>query len=109
MFRVENLKKFVVDFFMFMLVFIMLLVVPAIGDTIQHNYKQPCVVYEVTDTYTTFIDPVGYLWDVFDTDYKKGDEVIVYFHDNFTDFDREDDIIKKVNLIEEIWDEEIIY
>ena len=78
---------------------IVFFVIPAIADTYQHNYKQPCIVYEVTDTHTTFIDPVGYLWDVFDTDYKKGDEVIVYFHDNFTDFDREDDIIKKVKRV----------
>ena len=100
MFRVENLKRFVVDFFMFMLVFIMLLVVPAIGDTIQHNYSQQCDVYEVHDTYTTFIDPVGYLWDYETTEYKKGDSVKIYFHDNFTDSKREDDVIRKIKKVD---------
>lgn len=77
-----------------------LFIFPAIGDTIQHNYKQQYGVYEVNDTYTTFIDPCGYLWDVFDTDYVKGEQVVIYFHDNFTDFDRTDDIIKKVKRVD---------
>lgn len=94
------MKNTIKKIFLGVAVMSVLFIFPAIGDTIQHNYKQPCVVYEVTDTYTTFIDPVGYLWDVFDTDYKKGDEVIIYFHDNFTDYNREDDVIKKIKRVE---------
>ena len=94
------MRKLIKKIFLGVGLFSVLVIIPAIADTYQHNYKQLCVVYEVTDTHTTFIDPVGYLWDVFDTNYKKGDEVIVYFHDNFTDFDREDDVIKKVKRVD---------
>lgn len=96
----NKLKKMVNNFLMGLTVMMIFLIIPAIAETYQHNYKQPCVVYEVTDTYTVFVDPVGYLWDVFDTNYKKGDEVIIYFHDNFTDFNREDDIIKKIKRVD---------
>ena len=75
-------------------------IVPALADTYQHNYSQICEVYEVTDTTTTFIDPVGYLWDVCDTNYTKGETVKVYFFDNFTDFNRKDDEIKKVKRVD---------
>lgn len=100
MFKVENLKRFVIDFFMFMVALICLLVIPAIGDTIQHNYSQICEVYEVDETTTTFIDPVGYLWDYETTEFTKGDTVKVYFHDNFTDFNRKDDEITKVKRVD---------
>lgn len=75
-------------------------IVPVFADTYQHNYSQICKVYEVNDTETVFIDPVGYLWSVEDTDYTKGETVKVYFHDNFTDFNREDDVIKKVKRVD---------
>lgn len=74
-------------------------IVPALADTYQHNYSQICEVYEVTDTTTTFVDPVGYLWDINDTNYVKGETVKVYFFDNFTDFNRKDDEIKKVKKV----------
>lgn len=93
MFKCEgSVKKFVVE----LVVALMIIVVPAIGDTIQHNYSQVCDVYEVGETTTTFIDPVGYLWEVNDVDYEVGETVKIYFHDSFTDFDRTDDIIKKI-------------
>ena len=79
---------------------IVFFVLPAIADTYQHNYKQPCVVYEVTDTYTTFIDPCGYLWEVNDNNYVEGETVKISFHDNFTESTREDDIIKKVKRVD---------
>ena len=82
------------------IVIVVLFVVPALADTYQHNYTQICEVYEVTDTTTTFIDPVGYLWDVNDTNYEKGETVKVYFFDNFTDFNREDDEITKVKRVD---------
>lgn len=96
----NKLKKMVNNFFMGLIVMMVFLIIPVAADTYQHNYKQQCGVYEVNDTYTTFIDPCGYLWDVFDTDYVKGEQVIIYFHDNFTDFDRTDDIIKKVKRVD---------
>lgn len=100
MFRVENLKRFVVELFMVFVLLMVLLLLPAIGETYQHNYTQICDVYLVDDTTTVFIDPVGYLWEVNDTDYVKGETVKLYFHDNFTEYTREDDIIKKVKRVD---------
>lgn len=101
MFRVENVKRFAIDFFIFMVMFVCLLVFPAIGDTIQHNYTQVCTVYEVNDDVVTFIDPCGYLWDYVTTEsFNEHDTVKLYFHDNFTDFNREDDIIRKIKRVD---------
>lgn len=100
MFRCENVKRFVVEFLTAICALVLFLGVPVIGDTIQHNYTQQCDVYEIHDTYTTFIDPVGYLWDYGTTEYKKGDSVKIYFHDNFTDTNREDDIIRKIKRVD---------
>ena len=100
MFAVENLKRFVVELFMVFVLLMVLLLLPAIGETYQHNYTQVCDVYLVDDTTTVFIDPVGYLWEVNDTDYVKGETVKLYFHDNFTEYTREDDIIKKVKRVD---------
>lgn len=95
--RMNHMKKTIIYTIIMLFVFI---IVPALADTYQHNYSQICEVYEVTDTTTTFVDPVGYLWDVNDTNYVKGETVKVYFFDNFTDFNREDDIIKKVKRVD---------
>ena len=100
MFAVENLKRFVVELFMVFVLLMVLLLLPAIGETYQHNYTQVCDVYLVDDTTTVFIDPVGYLWEVNDTDYVEGETVKLYFHDNFTEYTREDDIIKKVKRVD---------
>lgn len=79
---------------------IVFFVLPAIADTYQHNYSQICEVYSVEGNTTVFIDPVGYLWEVNDTDYVKGETVKLYFHDNFTEYTREDDIIKNVKRVD---------
>ena len=94
------MKNFMKNFFMSAVVIMVLLLFPAIGETIQHNYSQICEVYMVTDSDTIFIDPVGDLWSVTDTNYKKGETVEIQFHDNFTDYTREDDIIKKVKRVD---------
>ena len=78
---------------------IVFLVLPAIADTYQHNYTQICDVYSVEGNTTIFIDPCGYLWEVNDNNYVEGETVKVYFHDNFTETTREDDIIKKVKRV----------
>ena len=94
------MKDFIKNFFVGMVAMMVILVFPIIGESIQHNYSQVCEVYMITDTETIFIDPVGYLWSVTDTDYKKGETVKVYFNDNFTDYIREDDIITKVKRVD---------
>ena len=79
---------------------VVIIIFPAIGGTIQHNYNQICTVYEVNENSTTFIDPCGYLWEVNDTDYELHETVKIYFHDNFTDFNREDDVIRKIKRVD---------
>ena len=79
---------------------IVFFVLPAIADTYQHNYTQICDVYSVEGDTTLFIDPCGYLWEVNDNNYVEGETVKVYFHDNFTETTREDDIIKKVKRVD---------
>ena len=76
------------------------IIAPIFADTYQHNYSQICKVYKVNDTETIFIDPVGYLWSVNDTNYTEGETVKVYFHDSFTDFNREDDEITKIKRVD---------
>ena len=100
MFKMENPKNFIREFSVAVVALILFLGVPIIGDTIQHNYTQQCDVYKVHDTYTTFIDPVGYLWDYETTEYTKGDSVKIHFHDNFTDTNREDDIIISIKRVD---------
>ena len=96
----NKLKKMVNNFFMCFTVMIVFLIIPAIADTYQHNYSQICEVYEVNDTETVFIDPVGYLWSIEDINYTEGETVKIYFHDSFTDFNREDDVIKKIKRVD---------
>jgi hypothetical protein len=97
----ENKRTFVRDFILVMIAFICLLVVPAIGDTYQHNYTQVCEVYEVDGDVVTFIDPCGYLWDYVTTEeFNKHDTVKIYFHDAFTDSNREDDVIRKIKRVD---------
>ena len=99
LFIFEDAKKFYRELFMFVSALVLIIGFPVLGDSIQHNYKQVCQVYEVHETYTTLIDPCGYLWDIYDTDYAIGDTVKVSFHDNFTYFNREDDVILKVKRV----------
>lgn len=100
MFAVENVKRFVVELFMVFVLLMVLLLLPAIGETYQHNYTQICDVYSVEGNTTLFIDPCGYLWEVNDNNYVEGETVKISFHDNFTESTREDDIIKKVKRVD---------
>ena len=96
----NKFKKMVNNFFMGLVVMMVFLIIPAIAETYQHRYTQICTVYEIHEEYTTFIDPCGYLWDVFDTNYEPHETVKIYFDDNLTDFDREDDIIRKIKRVD---------
>ena len=92
--------------------FIVLFVAPAIGETYQHQYKQLCIIYEIHDDgIVDFIDPTGEVFCI-DTieydvctkwlgdDYKVGDAYMVKFFDNFTDYNRTDDMILKVKRVD---------
>ena len=85
----------------FMILALTLVVLPAIGETMQHKYTQQCDVYEVDEdtNLTTFIDPCGYLFAVEDTNYIVGDSYKITFFDNFTERDRTDDVIVKIKRV----------
>lgn len=99
MFKCENVKKFIVEFVGFTSVVFILLLFPALGDTIQHTYTQYGTVYEVKENETLIVDATDNIWSVYDTDYTEGESVKIKFHDNFTDFNREDDEILKVKRV----------
>ena len=64
------------------------------------HYETTAKVYSVDDAGTLFIDGAGYLWEVYDTDYKVGEFVTLTFDNNMTDYTRNDDIITKVKTLD---------
>lgn len=94
------------------ILFIILIIVPAIGESYQHQYEQLCIIYEIHDDgIVDFIDPTGEIFCI-DTieygvctkwlgdNYKIGDAYMIKFFDNFTDYDRTDDIILKIKRVD---------
>ena len=77
----------------------MLVGMNGLANYIQHNYTMGAVVLEVNDFETVFVDDMGEMYAVTETDYTVGEEVKLYFHDNFTDSDRKDDYIRKVKRV----------
>ena len=102
-------KKMIIYSIILIIVFI---IVPAIMESYQHQYKQLCAIYSINEDGTVdFIDPTGELFyidtvedNVFtewlDDDYKVGDTYMVKFFDNFTDYDRTDDGIVTIKRVD---------
>ena len=82
------------------MIFATLLLVHAKCVEMDSNYSTVATVYSVDDTSTIFIDGAGYLWEVYDTDYKTGEFVTLYFDNNRTDYTRNDDKIVKVKNLD---------
>lgn len=97
-FRIENPKEFKRNILLFIVVALLILF-PAIGDTMQCRYTQYGTVLEVDEDETLIVDAIGDVWCIYDTDYHVGDEVKIYFDTNCTDYTHEDDIILKVKKI----------
>lgn len=101
--------KMIVYGIILMIVFI---IVPAIMESYQHQYKQLCTIYSINEDGTVdFIDPTGELFyidtvedEVFtewlDADYKIGDAYNIVFFDNFTNYTRNDDGIVKIKRVD---------
>lgn len=88
------------EFFMGLLVIVFILGVCMIGGYLDTHYTCQADVYEVYDDSTVFIDGAGYLWEVYDIDYHKGQSVKIKFSNNCTDYTRNDDIILGVTKID---------
>lgn len=86
------IKKFI-PYVIALGVIIGLLLLGGYSDT---HYSCIAQAYIVDDSGTIFIDGAGYLWEVSDINYHKGETVKIYFNNNGTDYTREDDIILKV-------------
>jgi hypothetical protein len=64
------------------------------------HYDTVAEVLSVDDTETLFVDGAGYVWGVYDTDFRKGEFVRLYFDNNTTDYTRNDDKIVKVKRLD---------
>lgn len=63
----------------------------------EHNYtKRNCKVTEATETGAMIVDSKGWGWYYEGEGFEVGQTVDLKMHDNFTNADNEDDIIKKV-------------
>lgn len=62
----------------------------------EGHYSIDATVDKVVGQEILFVDSAGYIWSVYDLDYKVGDEVKLYFSANGTIDSREDDIIEKI-------------
>lgn len=64
------------------------------------HYTQTAEVLSVNSTETLFIDAIGNVWSVYNTDYKKGEFVKLYFDNNRTTYTQNDDIIVKIKRLD---------
>ena len=64
-------------------------------------YKTTAEVYDVDATGTLFVDGTGNVWEVTDTNYKKGQFVEIKFNNNRTDYTRNDDKIINVKILDD--------
>ena len=90
------MKERIKNFLLGLLVIIFILSVCIIGGYSDTHYTCQADVYSVDDSGTIFIDGAGYLWEVSNTNYYKGETVKIKFNNNCTDYTRNDDIILKV-------------
>lgn len=81
----------------FITLLLLLLIVGGYADT---RYSTVAEVLSVNEDGTIFVDGAGYVWSVYDTDYHKGQFVKLYFHNNTTDYTRNDDRIVKVKILD---------
>ena len=79
---------------------IVFIAVLAFADTYQTRYTQYATVLSVDDNETLFVDAIGDVWSVYDTNYHKDETVKIKFFNNCTDNTRNDDIILKVKRVD---------
>ena len=60
------------------------------------HYTENAIVKSVDENGTVFRDYADNLWEVYDTNYYKGQHVRLYFFNNTTDYTDTDDIIIKI-------------
>lgn len=71
-----------------------------IGGYIDTHYTVQADVYKKEDNSVYLIDGAGYIWEITDRDdLIIGQSVKIKFHNNTTDYTREDDIIESVKVL----------
>ena len=75
-------------------------IILVLASKMETQYNTTAEVYRVEQTETLFIDGAGYVWSVYDTDYKRGEFVQLYFDNNRTDYTRNDDKIIKIKRLD---------
>mgnify|MGYP003297289369 CR=1 FL=1 len=71
----------------------------AFADTYQTRYTQYATVLSVNENETFFVDAIGDVWSIYNTDYHKDEIVKIKFFNNCTDYTRTDDVILKVKRV----------
>lgn len=85
--------KSIVGFILFISVIIL---VPAIAETIENYYSMNGVIINVNSDEVSVEDSTGNIWTFFEKGYSIGDEVRIIFFNNHTDNTRVDDKIMRV-------------
>ena len=85
--------KYIVGFILFISVIIL---VPAIAETIENYYSMNGVIINVNSDEVSVEDSTGNIWTFSEKGYSIGDEVRIIFFNNHTDNIRVDDKIMRV-------------
>lgn len=80
--------------------FFIISIVLVFASKTETHYDTTAEVYMVDSVETLFVDGAGYVWSVYDTDYKKGEFVQLYFDNNRTDYTRNDDKIIRIKKLD---------
>ena len=75
-------------------------IVLILASKMETQYNTTAEVYRIKPTETLFIDGAGYVWSAYDTNYRKGEFVQLYFDNNRTDYTRNDDKIIKIKRLD---------
>ena len=87
------------DAFKGLFVLILLIMSCGVAGYMENNYSMDAIVLEKNDNILVLLDTENNLWEYETSAFTVGDKVKVYYNNNTTDFDRTDDIIKKIKKI----------
>lgn len=80
----------------FILFISVMILVPAIAETIENYYSMDGIIINVNSDEVSVEDSTGNIWTFFEKGYFIGDEVRIIFFNNHTDNTRVDDKIMRV-------------
>ena len=91
------MKDIIKGFLFFSLVFI---IIPGIAGNIETHYTMTGIVTDIEKNNVVIVeDTTGNIWAIHAEGHAIGENVKIYFDNNFTENDREDDIIENIKRI----------